>query len=220
MSNDLPFEDILPLSEPAQSGEPDHTQAGDDSEAWENIDMGGAPAETTTVSQADAEPGPDHPSNPGGLYPIPPKTSLSVWVAISNEERLEKGELYAKKMVEIEGMQKERSEITTEINKAQKLAVILRTAFLSGKVEVPAEQTDLLRQPVGPESAAAQFAEMGEAAAQAAPEAQEAAKSEEELNAMARDIQAGVPGTEASQEFENDVEAFKAKKAKERKGKK
>jgi len=206
----FPIEDTPPITEPPQSGEFDHDEAEDDTEA----DL----AEAVHVSQDEAEPGPDHPSEPAGLYPIPPKPALTAWVSISNAERLEKGELYAKKMVEIEGMQKERSEITTEINKAQKLAVILRTAFLSGKVEVPAEQTDLLRQPVGPESAAAQFEDMAQEAAAAALPPEEA-KTVEELNAMAKDIQAGVPGTEASPEFENEIESFKAKKAKERKGK-
>lgn len=212
--NDLPFEDNPPITEPPQEGDLDHDAAGDDGE--EAI---------VCVTQAEAQAGSDHPANPGGLYPIPPKPVLTEWIAISNAERLEKGELYAKKMVEIEGMEAERSDITSEIGKAKKLAVLLRNAFLSGKVEVPAEQTDLLRQPVGPESAAAQFEEMGRAAQAAgilevADAAQEAAEATQGLNAMAAGIQADQGIQEPGPGFLNDIEEHKAKSAAKRKGKK
>lgn len=198
-------EDTLPFTEESQSGELDHDAAEDDSEV-------------TAVSQADAEPGPDHPSDPA-VVPIQPEAKLSEYVALSPEEMAEKGKQLAKKLVAIEGLEEERKDINHQIKDLETEVVKLRNSLISGTVEVMTEQTDLLRQPIEAKSAAAQFAEMGEAAAQAAPEAQEAAKTEEDLNAMARDIQAGVPGTEPSEQFQNAVEEFKAKAAKRKSGK-
>ncbi len=218
MPNDLPFEDTPPITEPPMTGEPDHDEADDDS--WSNIEVPEEGA-TVTVTQDQAEPGPDHPSDPA-VVPIQPEPKLSHYVALSVEEMAEKGKLLARKLVEIAGLEEERKDINHQIKDLDDEVTKLRNALIAGTVEVMTEQTDLLRQPVGALSAATQFENMAKdaEAAQASPEAQEEQKTVEDLNAMAKDIQAGVPGTEASPQFENDVENFKAKKAKERKGKK
>ena len=213
--NDLPFEDDPPITEPPLSGEPDHTQAEDDTEDWDNIEQPDKETSPVLVSQEDAEPGPDHPSDPA-LVPLQPEKQFSHFVALSIEEQAEKGKLLAKRLKEIEGLEEERKDINHQIKELDDEVTQLRNALISGTVEVMTEQTDLLRQPVGPESAAAQFADMAKAA-ETAQEAPAEVQAIENLNQMAADIQAGKPGTEPSEAFLNDIENHKAKSAAKRK---
>lgn len=216
----FPTEENPPLTDEAQSGELDHSQADDDS--WSNIEEPPA-GETVEVSQADAEPGPDHPSDPATV-PIQPQPKLSEFVALSAEEMAEKGKILAKKLVAIEGLEEERKDINHQIKDLETEVVKLRNALISGTIEVMTEQTDLLRQPVGGQAAAEAFTEMARDAEQASQEGAAAVQGDDqavaELNQMAADIQAGVPGTEPSEAFQNDIENFKAEKAAKRKGKK
>jgi hypothetical protein len=163
----------------ANAGEVETETEGEESEdgedGTEDSELDAKSGEGTATEPASA----NHPANPA-TYPIPPKQPLSVWVDISNAERIEKGELWAKKTIEIEKMEAERSEITAEIGKAKKQAIVLRNAFLSGKVEVPAEQQDLLRQPVSAQTAAAEFGDMAEAAERANQETEATATNGQE----------------------------------------
>lgn len=196
--------EAAPEGEVEEEGDPSHEGEGDGE---------GDPPEPESAA---------HPANPA-VVPIQPKPKLTEFVPLTVEEIAEKGKSLAKEYVEIEALKKKRAQLGAQIKEKEEVIGGLVVAITTGQVEVPVEQQDLLRQPVGAQEAARAFEKMAEDAkaagqetpAEPSPEAQAA---EAELNAMAADIQAEQGITEPGPGFLNDIENHKSKMAAKRKG--
>lgn len=189
-----------------------HHNTGDDGEMLIDPEPGHPDGE-------DAE----HPANPA-LVPLQPPPKLTQFVALTEHELAEKGKALAKEYVEIESLKAKKSSLSAQIKAKEETIGALVIAITSGQMEVPVEQQDLLRQPVGAQEAARTFEAMAAEAKAASQEVPaeggpDAAKAEAELNAMAEGIQAGQGIDAPGEAFQNDIENFKAKAAAKRKGK-
>jgi hypothetical protein len=206
--------DDLPTFDP-DIAENDHAMAGDDSEMQLEPDVTLGGDEHGHPEGTDAE----HPANPA-TYPIPPAEKLTQYSVLTVEEIANKSKVMVGKMKWVEKLKADRTELNGEIKELDEEIAKLRDIIDSGQVEVPVEQQDLLRQPVGAQAAARAFEKMAEDAKAASQEPTADAEAEARLNDMAAKIQAENGVDAPGPSFLNDIEKHKAKSAAKRKGKK